>query len=187
MAEVKYAIVNFQPTANQAAKGMGHSVYAVNVIDNVINNQELAKKIENRGISRQSEIKMILEEAAKVILEEVGENNRVQLSTGEGVMVSIEPSVEGRLSDKDVVANPDKYDGATAATPDMLTADMLTWSLKATVGTKFSKEFALRKTAKRVKTAAVGDNASSQEGNGEGENGNGGTTPPENGGGENEE
>ena len=35
MAEVKYAIVNFQPTANQAAKGMGHSVYAVNVIDNV--------------------------------------------------------------------------------------------------------------------------------------------------------
>ena len=56
MAEVKYAIVNFQPTANQAAKGMGHSVYAVNVIDNVINNQELAKKIENRGISRQSEI-----------------------------------------------------------------------------------------------------------------------------------
>ena len=87
---------------------MGHSVYAVNVIDNVINNQELAKKIENRGISRQSEIKMILEEAAKVILEEVGENNRVQLSTGEGVMVSIEPSVEGRLSDKDVAANPDK-------------------------------------------------------------------------------
>ena len=191
MAEVKYAIVNFQPTANQAAKGMGHSVYAVNVIDNVINNQELAKKIENRGISRQSEIKMILEEAAKVILEEVGENNRVQLSTGEGVMVSIEPSVEGRLSDKDVVANPDKYDGATAATPDMLTADMLTWSLKATVGTKFSKEFALRKTAKRVKTAAVSDNASSQEGsdNGSenGDNGNGGTTPPENGGGENEE
>ena len=191
MAEVKYAIVNFQPTANQAAKGMGHSVYAVNVIDNVINNQELAKKIENRGISRQSEIKMILEEAAKVILEEVGENNRVQLSTGEGVMVSIEPSVEGRLSDKDVVANPDKYDGATAATPDMLTADMLTWSLKATVGTKFSKEFALRKTAKRVKTAAVSDTASSQEGNDNGsengDNGNGGTTPPENGGGENEE
>lgn len=189
MAEVKYAIVNFQPTANQAAKGMGHSVYAVNVIDNVINNQELAKKIENRGISRQSEIKMILEEAAKVILEEVGENNRVQLSTGEGVMVSIEPSVEGRLSDKDVAANPDKYDGATAATPDMLTADMLTWSLKATVGTKFSKEFALRKTARRVKTAAVGDTASSQEGSGtseNGENGNGGTTPPENGG-ENEE
>ena len=28
---------------------------------------------------------------------------------------------------------------------------MLTWSLKATVGTKFSKEFALRKTARRVK------------------------------------
>ena len=175
MAEVKYAIVNFQPTANQAAKGMGHSVYAVNVIDNVINNQELAKKIENRGISRQSEIKMILEEAAKVILEEVGENNRVQLSTGEGVMVSIEPSVEGRLSDKDVVANPDKYDGATAATPDMLTADMLTWSLKATVGTKFSKEFALRKTAKRVKTAAVSDNAS--EGSTEPENGEPSVTP----------
>ena len=66
----------------------------------------------------------------------------------------------------------------------MLTADMLTWSLKATVGTKFSKEFALRKTARRVKTAAVSDNASEQEGSGENENGeNGG----DNGGGENEE
>ena len=47
------------------------------------------RRIENRGISRASEIKMILEEASKVILEEVMENNRVQLDTGEGVLVSI--------------------------------------------------------------------------------------------------
>ena len=71
----------------------------------------------------------------------------------------------------------------------MLTADMLTWSLKATVGTKFSKEFALRKTAKRVKTAAVSDTASegSTDQGGEQEGGNGGTTPDPNEGGENEE
>ena len=75
MAKVKYAIREFTPNQNQT--GMSHSFYAQAVQDNTITNAEIAKKIENRGISRASEIKMILEEASKVILEEVMENNRV--------------------------------------------------------------------------------------------------------------
>jgi len=86
MAKVKYVVKEYIPSENQPG---AHSFYAEARPDNVISNSEIAKKIENRGISRASEIKMILEEASKVILEEVMENNRVQLDTGEGVLVSI--------------------------------------------------------------------------------------------------
>lgn len=147
MADVKYQVLEFTPREGQLGT---HGFYVKSKTDNVITNKELAKKIENRGISRQSEIKMILEEAAKVILEEVGENNRVQLETGDGVLVTISPKASGSISDKEVRENPDKYNGAQAATADMLTADRITWSIKAEVGTKFSKQFALNKTAKRV-------------------------------------
>lgn len=148
MAKVKYAIREFTPNQNQT--GMSHSFYAQAVQDNTITNAEIAKKIENRGISRASEIKMILEEASKVILEEVMENNRVQLDTGEGVLVSIYAKVQGSISDADVAANAEKYNGATVATEEMLTPDMLTWSLGAQVGTKYSKQFALQKQAEKV-------------------------------------
>ena len=93
---------------------------------------------------------MILEEASKVILEEVSENNRVQLDTGEGVLVSIYAKVQGSISDADVAANAEKYNGASVATEAMLTPDMLTWSLGASVGVKYSKQFALQKQAEKV-------------------------------------
>ena len=41
---------------------------------------------------------------------------------------------EGSISDADVAANPAKYNGATVATEEMLTPDMLAWSLGAQVG-----------------------------------------------------
>jgi hypothetical protein len=44
MAQNKYQIIEFKPTANQV--GMSHSFYAQAVVDNVITNRELAKKIE---------------------------------------------------------------------------------------------------------------------------------------------
>ena len=56
----------------------------------------------------------------------------------------------GSVSDKDVLADPEKYGGATVATADMLTADRIQWSLGATIGRKFSKQFALNKQAQRV-------------------------------------
>ena len=45
MAKVKYRIREFKPTANQTG---GHSVYAEAVVDNIITNKELAKKVESR-------------------------------------------------------------------------------------------------------------------------------------------
>ena len=110
MANVKYRVKEFTPTANQSGS---HSVYAEAVVDNVIDNKALAKKIEARGISRAAEIKSILEEAANIILEECGENNRVQLESGEGVLISIYPRCKGSVSDADVQAHPEPYDGAT--------------------------------------------------------------------------
>ena len=147
MAKVKYVVKEYIPSENQPG---AHSFYAEARPDNVISNSEIAKKVENRGISRASEIKMILEEASKVILEELAENNRVQLDTGEGVLVSIYPKVQGSISDAQVAENPAKYNGASVATEAMLTPDMLKWSLGASVGIKYSKQFALQKQAEKV-------------------------------------
>lgn len=147
MANVKYRIRERIPSENQFG---GHSFYAEAVIDNVIDNRALAKKIEARGISRASEIKSILEEAANIILEECAENNRVQLESGDGVLISIYPRCKGSISDADVLANPEAYDNAQVATEEMLTAEKLNWSLGASVGIKFSKAFALNKKAQKV-------------------------------------
>lgn len=147
MANVKYRVKEFTPTANQSGS---HSFYAEAVVDNVIDNKALAKKIEARGISRAAEIKSILEEAANIILEECAENNRVQLESGEGVLISIYPRCKGSVSDADVLAHPEDYNNATVAKEEHVTADKLQWSLGATVGVKFSKQFSLNKTAQKV-------------------------------------
>ena len=147
MAAVKYRVREFTPKPNQPGS---HSFYAESVCDNVIDNRALAKKIEARGLSRASEIKAILEEAAAIILEETQENNRVQLESGDGVLISIYPRVKGSISDADVLANAEQYNNAQAATEDMLTPDMLSWSLGASIGIKFSKAFALNKKAQKV-------------------------------------
>ena len=147
MANVKYRIREYTPKTGQAGS---HSFWAEAVVDNVIDNKALAKKIEARGISRAAEIKSILEEAANIILEETAENNRVQLESGEGVLISIYPRCKGSVSDADVLAHPEQYDNATAAQEEHVTADKLQWSLGASVGIKFSKQFALNKTAQKV-------------------------------------
>ena len=61
MANVKYRVREFTPKGNQSG---AHSFFAEAVVDNIIDNKAIAKKIEARGISRASEIKSILEEAA---------------------------------------------------------------------------------------------------------------------------
>ena len=147
MADVKYQVLEFTPREGQLGT---HGFYVKSKTDNVITNKELARKIEARGISRAAEIKSILEEAANIIIEEVTENNRVQLEAADGVLVSFYPTATGSVSDKDVQQNPDKYQGKTAATADMLTADMISWALGATVGRNISKQFALHKQAERV-------------------------------------
>lgn len=176
MAKVKYRIREFVPTANQTG---GHSFYAEAVVDNVITNKELAAKIAARGISRPSEIKMILEEAAAIILEETAENNRIQIESGDGgALISIYPSCSGSVSDKDVLANPEAFGGATTATADMVTADMIKWTLGASVGRKFANQFAINKQAQRVEFNASQEPAapSDQSNTGTGGNTGGGNT-----------
>jgi hypothetical protein len=65
MAQNKYQIIEFKPTANQV--GMSHSFYAQAVVDNVITNKELATKVHQIGsISSVPEIKAIIELVAGV-------------------------------------------------------------------------------------------------------------------------
>ena len=47
-------------------------------------------------------------------------------------------------------ADPETYNGATVATEEMLTAEKLSWTLGASVGIKFSKQFAMNKQAQKV-------------------------------------
>lgn len=163
MANVKYRIRERIPAEGQFGT---HSFYAEAVVDNIIDNKALAKKIEARGISRAAEIKSILEEAANIILEETSENNRVQLESGEGVLISIYPRCKGSISDADVKANPEAYNGASVATEDMLTADKLSWSLGASIGIKFSKQFAMNKQAQKVAYKADQETAEPSQGGG---------------------
>ena len=177
MAKVKYRIREFKPTQNQTG---GHSFFAEAVVDNIITNKELGKKVEARTGLRAYEVQTALAAVAEIILEETAENNRVQIENSDGTsLVSIYPSCSGSISDKDVLANPDKYQGKTAATEDMLTADMLSWRIGATIGQKFSRQFALQKQAQKVDYNAAQTPADPEpdnnNGGNTGNNGNGGS------------
>ena len=76
-----------------------------------------------------------------------------------------------------------KYGGAQVATEDMLTPDLLSWTLGATVGIKYSKQFALNKQAQKVKYVATDivaedDNTTTGGDAGGEENGGGDNNPP---------
>ena len=157
MAKVKYRIREFKPTQNQTG---GHSFFAEAVVDNIITNKELGKKVEACTGLRAYEVQTALAAVAEIILEETAENNRVQIENADGTsLVSIYPSCSGSISDKEVQANPDKYNGATVATEDMLTADRIKWALGASIGRKFSNQFALNKQAMKVDYSASQETA----------------------------
>ena len=179
MAKVKYRIREFKPTQNQTG---GHSFFAEAVVDNIITNKELGKKVEARTGLRAYEVQTALAAVAEIILEETAENNRVQIENADGTsLVSIYPSCSGSISDKDVQANPDKYNGATVATEDMLTADKIKWALGASIGRKFSNQFALNKQAMKVDYSATQETADPEpetpSGGGD-NNGGGNNNPP---------
>ena len=177
MAKVKYRIREFKPTQNQTG---GHSFFAEAVVDNIITNKELGKKVEARTGLRAYEVQTALAAVAEIILEETAENNRVQIENADGTsLVSIYPSCSGSISDKDVQANPDKYNGATVATEDMLTADKIKWALGASIGRKFSNQFALNKQAMKVDYSATQETADPEPEtpSGGGDNNGGGNTP----------
>lgn len=149
MPKVKYCVTEFTPTANQV--GMSHSFSAKVVINSDIDGDTLAERVAKRSGFKDYECKAIMAAFAEIIQEEALESNRVSLCNNKGEkVVSIYPRVSGSISDKDVAANPTKYPGKTVAEESMLTADMLQWSLGATVGIKFSKKFAIDKQATKV-------------------------------------
>lgn len=152
MAKVKYRVRERIPSDNQFGT---HSYYAEAVISTDINSVELSKKIEARAGIKSYEAQAVIHAIADIVAEETLEGSRISLSNQDGTkLVTIYPKVTGSISDTDVQANPEKYNGATAATEDMLTPDMLTWTLGATIGTKYSKNFAMNKQAQRVKFVA---------------------------------
>ena len=90
------------------------------------------------------------------VAEETLEGSRISLANEDGTkLVSIYPKVSGSISDAQVQAEPEKYGGAQVATEDMLTPDLLSWTLGATIGIKYSKQFALNKQAQKVKYVAT--------------------------------
>jgi len=152
MSKVKYRVREYKPKETNLGT---HSWFAEVVISNDIDNTELAKKIAARTGFKAYECQAVVAAIADIVAEEVLGSNRVSMADEKGnKMVSIYPRVSGSVSDADVQANPEKYEGATVATEDMVTPDLLTWSLGASVGVKFSKTFALNKQAQRVKMVA---------------------------------
>ena len=175
MSKVKYRVKEFVPTGQQSLGN--HSFYVEAVINNEIDNAELASKIAARTGFKSYECQAVLAAIADVVSEELLASNRIILADERGLnFVSIYPKVSGSVSDADVLANPDKYEGATVAKEKFLTPDMLKWTVGATVGIKFSQEFAFRKHAQKVDLVSANSDSEEEEG-GSDTPGGGGDTP----------
>ena len=180
MSKVKYRVKEFVPTGQQSLGT--HSFYAEAVISNEIDNAELAKKIAARTGFKAYECQAVIAAIADIVAEEVLESNRVSLATEQGIkMVSIYPKVSGSITDEEVRANPEKYDGATVAQEKYLTPDLLKWTLGATIGISFSQDFAFHKHAQKVEVVTADAPAPDSGGDNQG----GGASPDPSQGGEN--
>ena len=143
--------------------GRSHSFYAEAVISNEIDNRELAAKIAARTGFKSSEVQAVVAAIADIVCEEVLESNRISLSDDQGTkMVSIYPKVSGSVSDEDILRETTAAHALDASKPvrtvaqeSDLTPDRLTWTLGATVGIKFSKQFAIQKQAQKVSFVAT--------------------------------
>ena len=176
MSKVKYRVREFVPKGQQALGT--HSWFAEVVINNDVDNAELAKKIAARTGFKAYECQAVIAAIADIVAEEVLESNRISLANEQGTkLVSIYPKVSGSISDADVVKNQEKYPGKSVAEEGMLTPDLLTWTLGATVGIKYSQQFALNKQAQKVKTVSAADD----------DEGGDTPTPPSGGGGNNDD
>jgi len=182
MATIKYRKREFTPNQNQT--GMSHCIYAESVIVNELDTVEISRLIEARTGVRRYEAQSVLASFVELINEECSQSMRIKLTDEKGQkFVSIYPKISGSISDKEVQANPEKYSNATVATEAMLTPDMLSVTLAATVGVNASKQFAEKANIQKVSASVVGvadeDEETTNSTNGT-NSGNGGT---QNGGG----
>ena len=155
MATIKYRKREFTPNQNQ--QGMTHCWYAESVIVNELDTVEISRLIEARTGVRRYEAQSVLASFVELINEECAQSMRIKLSDEKGQkFVSIYPKISGSISDKDVQANPEKYDHAIVATEAMLTPDMLTVTLASTVGVNASKQFAKNASIQKAPATIVG-------------------------------
>lgn len=211
MAKTKWRCREFNPTDNMT--GRSHSIYAEAVINSEIDNNDLSAKIAARTGFKPYEVKAVIAGIADIVAEEVLESNRITLCDDNGTkMVSIYPKVSGRVTDEEVLqstteahALDPKVEIRNKAEESDLTPDKLTWTLGATIGIKFSKDFAAHKQAQKVAYNAsdtvvadeeqptnsntpdtpenpTPDNPSGGDTPGGGDNNNGGGGPDDNGG-----
>ena len=155
MATIKYRKRELVPSQNQV--GMSHCWFAESVIVNELDTVEISRLIEARTGVRRDEAQSVLASFVELINEECSQSMRIKLTDEKGQkFVSIYPKVSGSISDKEVQANPQKYEGATVATEAMLTPDMLTVTLAATVGVNASKQFAENANIQKVSASVAG-------------------------------
>ena len=186
MASVKYRKREFTPNQNQA--GMNHSWFAESVIVNELDTVEISRLIEARTGVRRYEAQSVLASFVELINEECAQSMRIKLTDEKGQkFVSIYPKVSGGISDAEVRANPEKYNGATVATEAMLTSDMLSVTLAATVGVNASKKFAqsCRFEKATAQTTSVADEDEASPNPSQGGGNSGGTNTGDNTGGNN--
>ena len=190
MSNVKYRVREHVPTGNMIGN---HSFYAECVINNEVDNAELAKKIAARTGVKSYEVAMVVAAIADIVAEEVLESNRVSLANEQGTkMLSIYPKVSGGVSDAEIEeittaqhAKDANVAIRTVAQESDVTPDKLKWTLGATVGIKFSKQFELAKSAKKVKFVATDTVIPNDDEQGSGDN-NSGDNGGEGGGANNE-
>ena len=186
MAKTKWRARHFVPKTGQQGSA---SWFAEAVIDQEINNVELAQRIAARTGFKSYECQAVIAAIADIVMEECCESNRVTLADEKGQkLVSIQPKVTGSVSNLDIERETTAQHAAdpsvpvrTVAEESDLTADRLTWVLAATVGIKTSKQFAMAKTATKVKTTTQdvetsdpADNPNQGGDNGGGDNSGGG-------------
>ena len=171
MATIKYRKREFTPGQNQV--GMTHCWFAESVIVNDLDTVEISKLIEARTGVRRYEAQSVLASFVELINEECSQSMRKKLTDEKGQKyVSIYPKVSGSISDKEVQANPQKYEGRQKALESDLTTDMLTVTLAATIGVNASRTFAENASIQKV-SAAVAGVADEDESEGQGTTDNG--------------
>ena len=171
MATIKYRKREFTPGQNQV--GMTHCWFAESVIVNELDTVEISRLIEARTGVRRYEAQSVLASFVELINEECSQSMRIKLTDEKGQkFVSIYPKVSGSISDKEVQANPQKYEGRQKALESDLTTDMLTVTLAATIGVNASRTFAENASIQKV-SAAVAGVADEDESEGQGTTDNG--------------
>lgn len=159
MANVKYRVREYAP--NSSIMGT-HSWFAEALVSNNITGMDLGKKIEARCGLRAYEANMALSAACEIIAEELLESNSVTFSDEEGnKVVTFYPKASGSVSDADILRETTLKHAEDPTVPiryvaeeSDLTSNRISWTVGATVGIKFSKQFALNKKAKRVSTTS---------------------------------